>query len=50
MRTPYIDHLRATLDQIRADGFYKRERVIATPQSADIRLADARWRSGGSRC
>ncbi|HTR09651.1 MAG TPA: glycine C-acetyltransferase [Paraburkholderia sp.] len=40
MRTPYIDHLRATLDQIRADGFYKRERVIATPQSADIRLAD----------
>ena len=40
MRTPYIDHLRAALDQIRADGFYKRERVIATPQSADIRLAD----------
>ena len=40
MRTPYIDHLRATLDQIRADGFYKNERVIATPQSADIRLAD----------
>ncbi|MCP3715578.1 MULTISPECIES: glycine C-acetyltransferase [unclassified Paraburkholderia] len=40
MRTPYLDHLRATLDQIRADGFYKNERVIATPQSADIRLAD----------
>ena len=40
MRTPYIDHLRATLDQIRADGFYKNERVIATPQSAEIRLAD----------
>jgi glycine C-acetyltransferase len=40
MRTPYLDHLRATLDQIRADGFYKSERVIATPQSADIRLAD----------
>ncbi|SDC08895.1 glycine C-acetyltransferase [Paraburkholderia lycopersici] len=40
MRTPYIDHLRATLDQIRADGFYKSERVIATPQSAEIRLAD----------
>ena len=40
MRTPYIEHLRATLDQIRADGFYKNERVIATPQSADIRLAD----------
>lgn len=40
MRTPYIDHLRATLDQIRADGFYKHERVIATPQSAGIRLAN----------
>ena len=40
MRTPYLDHLRATLDQIRADGFYKNERVIATPQAADIRLAD----------
>jgi glycine C-acetyltransferase len=40
MRTSYLDHLRATLDQIRADGFYKSERVIATPQSADIRLAD----------
>ncbi|WP_343671056.1 glycine C-acetyltransferase [Paraburkholderia heleia] len=40
MRTPYLDHLRATLEQIRADGFYKNERVIATPQSADIRLAD----------
>ncbi|MFC5430926.1 glycine C-acetyltransferase [Paraburkholderia denitrificans] len=40
MRTPYLAHLRATLDQIRADGFYKSERVIATPQSSDIRLAD----------
>ncbi|RQH03892.1 glycine C-acetyltransferase [Paraburkholderia dinghuensis] len=40
MRTPYLAHLRATLDQIRADGFYKSERVIATPQSSAIRLAD----------
>jgi glycine C-acetyltransferase len=40
MRTPYIEHLRATLDQIRADGFYKSERVIATPQSSSIGLAD----------
>ncbi|WP_027796806.1 glycine C-acetyltransferase [Paraburkholderia acidipaludis] len=40
MRTPYIEHLRATLDQIRADGFYKSERVIATPQSSAIGLAD----------
>jgi glycine C-acetyltransferase len=40
MATPYLDHLRATLDQIRADGFYKSERVIATPQSSSIGLAD----------
>ncbi|MFX1764554.1 glycine C-acetyltransferase [Paraburkholderia sp. A1RI-2L] len=40
--TPWLDHLRATLDQIRADGFYKSERVIATPQSSSIGLADGR--------
>ncbi|MFO1186567.1 MAG: glycine C-acetyltransferase [Alphaproteobacteria bacterium] len=31
-----------TLAQIRADGFWKAERVIATPQGASIRLADGR--------
>ncbi|CAB3806893.1 2-amino-3-ketobutyrate coenzyme A ligase [Paraburkholderia caffeinitolerans] len=40
MSTSWLDHLRATLDQIRADGFYKSERVIATPQSSSIGLAD----------
>ncbi|MBB5459859.1 MULTISPECIES: glycine C-acetyltransferase [unclassified Paraburkholderia] len=40
MRDQYLAHLRGTLDQIRADGFYKSERVIASPQSADVRLAD----------
>ena len=40
MTTPFLAHLRATLDQIRADGFYKNERVIATPQSSQIRLVD----------
>lgn len=40
MATPWLDHLRTTLDQIRADGFYKSERVIATPQSSSIGLAD----------
>ncbi|CAM2196508.1 2-amino-3-ketobutyrate CoA ligase [Paraburkholderia kururiensis] len=39
MREPYLAHLRTTLDQIRADGFYKTERVITSPQSSDIRLA-----------
>jgi glycine C-acetyltransferase len=38
MRDPFLAHLRSTLDQIRADGFYKTERVIASPQSADVRL------------
>jgi glycine C-acetyltransferase len=40
MSQSYFDHLRATLDQIRADGFYKSERVIDTPQSSAIGLAD----------
>lgn len=39
MHDPYIAHARKTLDQIRADGFYKSERVISSPQSADIQLA-----------
>jgi glycine C-acetyltransferase len=38
MRDPFFAHLRSTLDQIRADGFHKTERVIASPQSSDIRL------------
>jgi glycine C-acetyltransferase len=39
MRDRYFTHLRGMLEQIRADGFYKSERVIASPQSADVRLA-----------
>ncbi|NRD83970.1 glycine C-acetyltransferase [Burkholderia pseudomallei] len=39
MRDAYLAHLRGTLEQIRADGFYKTEREIASPQAADIRLA-----------
>ncbi|KJK24910.1 2-amino-3-ketobutyrate CoA ligase [Burkholderiaceae bacterium 16] len=39
MRDRYLSHLRDTLDTIRADGFHKAERVIASPQAADIRLA-----------
>ncbi len=35
----YLAHVRATLDRIRADGFYKSERVIATPQSTQIGIA-----------
>jgi glycine C-acetyltransferase len=32
------DELRSTLDEIRTAGLYKSERVIATPQSANIRV------------
>jgi glycine C-acetyltransferase len=39
MHDPYIAHVRNTLERIRADGFHKAERVISSPQSADIRLA-----------
>ena len=39
MNHTYLAHLEATLAQIRADGFEKPERVIATPQRSDIALA-----------
>lgn len=34
------DHLRQELEQIEKDGLYKRERIIASPQGADIKLED----------
>ncbi|MCB1643702.1 MAG: glycine C-acetyltransferase, partial [Xanthomonadales bacterium] len=37
-----LDRFRDELAQIEADGLYKRERIIASPQSATIRLADGR--------
>lgn len=40
MRDAFLARVRETLDQIRADGFYKTEREIASPQAADVRLAD----------
>ena len=39
MRDPYFSHIRRLLEQIRADGYYKAERVIESPQSSEIRLA-----------
>src|SRR5579863_3973637 len=39
MHADYLSHLRTTLEQIRADGFYKTERVITSPQSSTIKLA-----------
>ncbi len=39
MRESFYRHLDATLTQIRDDGFFKRERLIASPQLANLRLA-----------
>ncbi|HNJ98698.1 MAG TPA: glycine C-acetyltransferase [Ilumatobacteraceae bacterium] len=40
MRTALVDDLAQRTQQLRADGLFKQERVIASPQSAHIRLAD----------
>src|SRR5436305_5272583 len=40
MRERYLAHLRESLARIRSDGFYKSERIIATPQAPVIRLTD----------
>ncbi|TCK38484.1 2-amino-3-ketobutyrate coenzyme A ligase [Paraburkholderia sp. BL8N3] len=42
MKERYLSHVRATIDEIRAAGFYKTERVIASPQSSNIRLANGK--------
>lgn len=42
MRNDYATHARQVLDGIRAEGFYKSERVIDTPQAAAIRLGDGK--------
>ena len=38
----FLSHADAMVGQIRADGFYKTERVIGSPQASAIRLADGR--------
>ena len=38
MSNPFYQSLNATLQQIQNDGFYKRERQIATPQNSKIKL------------
>jgi glycine C-acetyltransferase len=42
MATAFLDHVNKTLDGIRADGFWKAERKIATPQDSHIGLEDGR--------
>ena len=38
MTQAFIDDLRSQLDQLKTDGFYKSERVIATPQGGEVTL------------
>ncbi|MBQ9340594.1 MAG: glycine C-acetyltransferase [Paludibacteraceae bacterium] len=40
MYTDFQSHLRTTLQEIRDAGLYKNERVIVTPQSSGIQVAD----------
>src|SRR5579864_7435315 len=42
MHDDYLSYLGEVIERIRADGFYKTERVIESPQSPQIRLADGR--------
>ncbi len=38
MPTGFLDDIRATLSQIEADGLFKRERLITTPQSTRVQV------------
>jgi len=38
----FLTHANTIVDQIRADGFYKTERIIGSPQAPEIRLVDGR--------
>ena len=40
MQSSFLDHMKHQVEQLRADGFYKAERVMASQQSAQVALAD----------
>ena len=40
MSDRFLEHLRSQLDDVRAAGTFKAERVITTPQEAHIGVAD----------
>jgi len=42
MTPAYLAHLKKTLAEIEAAGLYKRERVLTTPQRAQVGVADGR--------
>src|SRR5437660_12932695 len=41
MKVRFRQHLARQLDEIRAAGTYKNERIISTPQEAHVRVGDA---------
>ncbi|UHL62921.1 glycine C-acetyltransferase [Paralcaligenes sp. KSB-10] len=40
MNRSFLDHVNTQIQQLRRDGFYKAERVMASAQSAQVALAD----------
>lgn len=40
MQSPFIQHIEDQITQLRGDGFYKAERIMASPQSSQVTLAD----------
>ncbi len=42
MLAKFADHVSKTLDEIKAQGLYKTERIITGPQNAEIPIADGR--------
>src|SRR3546814_15118278 len=40
MHNTFLDHVQSQIGQLRADGFYKAERVLDGPQAAQVHLAD----------
>ncbi|ABF65756.1 2-amino-3-ketobutyrate coenzyme A ligase [Ruegeria sp. TM1040] len=40
MSNAFLSHISETLTQIEADGLYKRERMITSPQGGEIRVGD----------
>ncbi|AFO93069.1 glycine C-acetyltransferase [Phaeobacter inhibens] len=41
MSTDFLTDISKTLEEIKADGLYKRERMITSPQGGEIRVGDA---------
>ncbi len=42
MLAKFADHVSKTLEEIKAQGLYKNERIITGPQRAEISIADGR--------